>query len=435
MIGVTGWLAANHRRAAGIVSVGTKALDRYGSKRKPNVTPLAASTLPAAKPSEPLYSRRRRMIERTPGGTVTTALEQFIIEMPKAELHLHLEGAIQPATVLLLAERNRIALPFTTEAEMARFFQFRDFPHFIEVYGVVCECLRTPDDFTLIVNELGAEAARQHIRYLEVHFNPEPHWRRRGVRFDDLITGMNRGRAEVRERWGVELRWIADGVRDADSGPASVETTVDWIAALDPAAGVVALGLGGNEHGYPPRLFTSAFARARAAGLHVVAHAGEATGPETIRATLDLLHAERIGHGIRAIDDPDLVARLARERIPLEICPTSNVRTGVVRDLAAHPLRRLDDAGVIVTVNSDDPPFFGTTLTGEYLLLATAFGYGPDDIERIALNAVRVSFLPDLEKRSMLDQFQARYAALRDSLGLPARTTADEVPSRPAPDA
>ncbi len=351
---------------------------------------------------------------------MATALEQFIVEMPKAELHIHLEGAIQPATVLLLAERNRVTLPFTTEAELERFFQFRDFPHFIEVYAIVSKCLMTPDDFTLVVNELGADAARQNIRYLEIHFNPEPHVRRRGLRFDELLAGMNRGRDEVRDRWGIELRWIADGVRDAECGPASVATTVDWIAALDPSAGVVALGLGGGEAGYPPALFVDSFARARAAGLHVVAHAGEATGPETIRDSLDLLKAERIGHGIRAIDDPKLVARLARERISLEVCPTSNLRTGVVKRLADHPLGRLDEAGVIITVNSDDPPFFGTTLTDEYLLLATAFGYGIDDIERIALNAVQVSFLPDVEKRAMADNFRASYAVLRAKIGLEA---------------
>ena len=199
------------------------------------------------------------------GGTVTTALQRFIREMPKAELHLHLEGAIQPATLLRLAERNGVALPVTTEAEIERFFQFRDFPHFIEVYIAVCECLRTPDDFAVVVSELGAEAARQNIRYLEVHFNPEPHVRRRGLRFDEIIDGMNRGRDEARERWGIEFRWIADGVRDADSGSFSVEQTVDWIAGLPPEEGVVALGLGGNEVGYPPQLFASSFARARAA--------------------------------------------------------------------------------------------------------------------------------------------------------------------------
>lgn len=353
---------------------------------------------------------------------MASALEHFIVEMPKAELHLHLEGAIQPATVLLLAERNRVKLPFTSEAEAERFFQFRDFPHFVEVFVTVCQCLRSPDDFTLVVNELGAEAARQNIRYLEIHFNPEPHVRRRGFRFEEIIAGINRGRAEVRDRRGIELRWIADGVRDAESGPRSVDLTVDWITALEPEAGVVALGLGGDEVGYPPHPFAAAFARAREAGLHVVAHAGETTGPATIRDTLDLLEAERIGHGVRALDDPALVERLAREAIPLELCPTSNLRTGVVKDIEQHPLRRLDEAGVIVTVSSDDPALFGTTLTDEYLLLATAFGYGIDDIERIALNSVRAAFLPEPEKDAMLDAFANAYRALRQRHGLSPRT-------------
>lgn len=356
------------------------------------------------------------------GELVTTALEQFIVEMPKAELHLHLEGAIQPATLLMLAERNRVTLPFTSEAEAERFFQFRDFPHFVEVFVTVCQCLRTPDDFTLVVNELGAEAARQNTRYLEVHFNPEPHVRRRGFRFEEIMAGINRGRAEVRERWGIELRWIADGVRDAESGPGSVDLTVEWIAALEPEAGVVALGLGGDEVGYPPDPFAAAFARAREAGLHVVAHAGETTGPATIRDTLDLLKAERIGHGIHAIDDPALVKRLAREAIPLELCPTSNLSTGVVKDIEQHPLRRLYEAGVIVTISSDDPALFGTTLTDEYLLLATAFGYSLDDIERIGLNSVRAAFLPQPEKDEMLDAFTGAYRALRQRHGLPPRT-------------
>lgn len=352
-------------------------------------------------------------------------LDQFIIDMPKAELHIHLEGAIQPATLLRLAERNGVTLPFRDEAEMADFYQFRDFAHFIEVFIVVCDSLRTPEDFALVVTDLGEDAARQNIRYHELHFNPEPHVRRRGLRFEEIMAGINQGRDEVRDRWGIELRWIADGVRDAESGPASVDLTVDWISALPEAGGVVGLGLGGNEVGFPPDLFTGAFARARAAGLHVVAHAGETTGPATIRNSLDLLGVERIGHGIRAIDDPALVARLATEQIPLEICPTSNLRTGVVSNLRHHPLRRLDEAGVLVTVSTDDPALFCATLTGEYRLLATEFGYGVEDIERIALNSVRASFLPADAKAVMLDEFTTAYRDLRQKHGLDAANGSD----------
>lgn len=351
-------------------------------------------------------------------------LERWIVEMPKAELHVHLEGTIRPRTMLKLARRHGIRLPADDEAGLRRFFRFRDFPHFIDVYMAVCECLRHPDDFALVVRELGAEAARQNVRYLEVHFNPEPHVRKRGLMFDGLLAGMNEGRREVRDRWGVELRWIADGVRDAESGPSSVATTVAWISRLRPMDGVVALGLGGDEVGHPPLPFAAAFRAAREAGLHVVAHAGETTGPETIRSSLQDLRAERIGHGVRAIDDPDLVRFLAETGVPLELCPTSNLRTGVVPEIAAHPFRRLDEAGVIVTVNSDDPALFGASLTDEYRLLADAFCYTAADLERISSNAVRSSFLPPGEKAAALVEFGESFRSLRRRLGLPPVTDA-----------
>lgn len=356
----------------------------------------------------------------TDAESIDPTLERFIRRMPKAEIHLHLEGSVRPATLLELARRNGVAPPAPDEAGLREFFRFRDFPHFIEVYIAVCSCLRTPDDFATIVREVGEDAAAQNIRYLEIHFNPETNVRKRGLDFHQMLAGMNRGRAEARDRWGVEMRWIADGVRDSETSPWSVTQTVDWIASLSPGDGVVALGLGGNEVGYPPTPFARDFARARAAGLHTVAHAGETTGPQTICDSLDLLGVERIGHGVRAADNPDLVARLARDRVPLELCPTSNVCTGVVPDFAAHPFRAFDEAGIPVTVNSDDPPLFGTTLTDEFLVLARCWGYDADGIQRIALNAVDVAFLPPDERAAMRSAFEAEFGELRQELGLPA---------------
>ncbi|HEU5430067.1 MAG TPA: hypothetical protein VFU81_00305, partial [Thermomicrobiales bacterium] len=205
------------------------------------------------------------------------ALARFIARMPKVELHIHLEGSIRPATLLALARRNGIALPADDEAGLADFFRFRDFPHFIDVYIACSDCLRQPDDFATIAAELGEQAVGQNIRYLEVHVNPEPHVRKRGLSFAGLVDGLTRGREIARARHGVELRWIADGVRDAESGYGSVSTTVEWLAALPPEAGFIGLGLGGNEVGNPPARFAAAFAAARAADLHVVAHAGETT--------------------------------------------------------------------------------------------------------------------------------------------------------------
>lgn len=351
----------------------------------------------------------------------TATLDRFVERMPKVELHIHLEGAVRPATVLDLARRHGQPLAALNAAGLADFFAYRDFPQFIECYKAVGHCLRTPDAFARIVTELAEDAAAQNIRYLEVHFNPEPHVRKRGLDFHDLLAAMNDGRRAAREAFGVELCWIADGVRDAESGPASVTRTVDWLVGLDATAGVVALGLGGNEVGYPPVPFAADFARARAAGFHTVAHAGETTGPQTVRDSLDLLGAERIGHGLRAIEDPVLVARLAERGVPLELCPTSNARTGVVPSLAVHPFPALDTAGVTVTLNSDDPPLFGTTLTEEYRLLVHQWGYGADDLERIVLNGVDASFLPPGERVRRRTSFEAEFAALRAELGLPPR--------------
>jgi len=310
--------------------------------------------------------------------------------------------------------------PASDEDGLREFFRFRDFPHFIEVYIAVCSCLRTPEDFATIVLELGEDAAAQNIRYLEIHFNPETNVRKRGLDFHQMLAGMNQGRAEARERWGVEMRWIADGVRDSETSPYSVTQTVDWIAPLPPDDGVVALGLGGNEVGYPPAPFAADFQRARAAGLHTVAHAGETTGPTTICDSLDFLRVERIGHGVRAAESAELVNRLARDRIPLELCPTSNLCTGVVATFADHPFRMFDEAGVLVTVNSDDPSLFGTTLTDEFLVLARQWGYDADGLQRIALNAVDAAFLSDAEKARMRSEFVDEFARLRHELGLPA---------------
>ena len=346
------------------------------------------------------------------------AIEQFVARMPKAEIHVHLEGSIQPRTLLELARRNRVPLPADDEAGLRDVFRYRDFPHFVDVFIACSDCLRTPDDFALIAAELGEQAAEQNLRYVEAHFNPEPHVRKRGLTVEGLVDGLGRGREEARRRHGVEIRWIADGVRDSESGHGSVTQTVAWIAALPPEAGVVALGLGGNEVGNPPQRFVAPFAAAREAGLHVVAHAGETTGAETIWDSLRLLRAERIGHGIRAADDPALVAHLAATGVPLEVCPTSNLCLGLVADYAAHPFAALDRAGVTVTVNSDDPALFGASLTDEYRVLAREYGYGPADLERIAANAVRAAFLSPAERDAMLADFAAETAALRAELGL-----------------
>ena len=349
---------------------------------------------------------------------ISPELDTFIRRMPKAEIHVHLEGSVRPRTVLDLAQKHGTPLQTYSEADLAAFFTFRDFDHFIACYVAVCTTLRTPEDFERIVRELGEDCAAQNIRYIEVHFNPATNVRKRGLDFREMLDAMNAARRDVRDRLGVEMRWIADGVRDEGADHRSVARTVEWIVNLTPEDGVVALGLGGSEVGFPPELFVEEFAATRAAGIHVVAHAGETTGPQTIIDSLDLLGAERIGHGIRAIDDPALVARLAVAQIPLEVCPTSNVCTRVTPALGEHPFPLLDRAGVLVTVNSDDPPLFGTTLTDEFRVLAEHWGYGARDLQRIAGNAVRAAFLPEPERARLLEAFSASCDDLREELGL-----------------
>jgi adenosine deaminase len=317
-----------------------------------------------------------------------------IAAVPKAELHLHLQGAIQPATLLELARRHRLALPAEDLDGLSRWFQFRDFAHFVEVYAVLRACLVEPADYELVTYELGVELARQHVRYAEVTFTPGPEVYQ-GPR-ETFFDGLTRGRSRVLQELGVELNWIFDIPRRTvtlhpDLPLADFITDVAIDGRHD---GVIALGLAGTEAGYPPEPFEPWFDRARAAGLRSAPHAGETAGPESIWGALRALGAERIGHGVRAVEDPELVAYLVEHQVPLEVCPTSNLRLGVYRSFAEHPLRSLLEAGVMLTVNTDTPTVFGITLTDELARLKPEFGLAADAIHNIVLNGFRASFLP-----------------------------------------
>lgn len=342
------------------------------------------------------------------------SLESYLRAAPKAELHVHLEGSIQPATLLTLARRNSATLPANTVEGLRQWFTFRDFEHFIDIYLTITRCLQTAADYEDITYELGAEMARQNVRYAEVTFTPSTH-DFLGVPFDVYFAGLTRGRERARTDFGVTINWVFDIVRNVGD-PARRAHYADYTASVaieGMGDGVVALGLGGLEAGYPPEPFAPSFDRARTAGLRSNPHAGETAGPESIWGSLRALGAERIGHGVRAIEDAALVAYLAEQRIPLEVNPTSNLRLGIYPSLAEHPLRRLHDAGVVVTVNSDDPPLFNTTLNDEVALLASAFGFDVAAIDAILLNGVRCSFLPPDRKQALVAEFQAQMVALK----------------------
>lgn len=342
------------------------------------------------------------------------ALESYLRAAPKAELHVHLEGSILPETLLTLARRNGVALPYDSAAGLREWFTFRDFPHFIEIYVAITKCLRREEDYELIAYEFGAEMARENVKYAEVTFTPSTHYWL-DVPHETYFSGLQRGRMRAQQEFGVEMRWVFDlvrGVSDAERLRRQADYTTG-VAIECKDEGVVALGLGGMEAGHPPEPFAPWFARALAAGLHSAPHAGETAGPESIWGSLRALEAERLGHGVRASEDAELVAYLRERRIPIEVCPTSNLRLGVYPSLAAHPLRRLYDAGVPVTINADDPPLFNTTLSDEVALLASAFNLDVAQIDEILLNGVRCSFLPDEQKRPLEAAFRAELDELK----------------------
>ena len=346
--------------------------------------------------------------------TLPPSLRSFIRTMPKAEVHVHLEGSIGPATLLELARRhNRLdMLPSTDPDTLHAWYAFVDFPHFMKIYLTISDLLRTPEDFALIVQRHGEAMAAQNIRYSELTFTPFTHtdYQQKGLTIDDLFEGLDAGRAAARATSGVEMRWIFDIARnmsfagDGRYDPHPANRTLDY-ARRGQAHGVVGLGLGGFEVGAPPEPFAHAFAAASAEGLVSVPHAGETMGPASVWGAIDALQAHRIGHGVRAIEDPALLVALRDRQIPLEVNPTSNVCLHVYERHALHPFPHLDRMGIKVTVNSDDPPLFNTTLTEEYAVLAAEFGYGAADLARIARNAFEVCTAPAALKDSLLVEF------------------------------
>ncbi len=337
-------------------------------------------------------------------------LDEFIRRMPKVELHVHLEGSVRPETLLKLARQHGVALPADSVDGLREWYRFSDFGHFLEVYFQICECIRTPDDIELVAREFLTGQAQQNIRYSEVTYTPYTHYVQSGLAFEQQLAAINRARAWAESELGVSMGLILDISRDVS--PAEGLITTEW-AIGGMGRGVVALGLGGPEDGNPPTKFAEAFARARAAGLASVPHAGEVAGPQSMWDALHIAHAARIGHGVRCLEDPTLVDELRVSQVPLDVCPTSNVCLGVFPSLADHPLPRLIDAGLYVTLNSDDPPMFNTTLTDEYLAAAHVFGFGPDTLEWLALNGVRASLLPRETRARMEADFAAEFARLR----------------------
>lgn len=329
-------------------------------------------------------------------------VRSYIHALPKVELHVHLVGSASVDTVLRLAKRHPEADVPADRDELARFYEFRDFDHFLRVYWAVQSMLKDRHDIAELVTGLADELAAQNVRYAEVTVTPVNHMTD-GMPLDELLTGLTDGRAAALAK-GVELAWVFD--IPGEKGIFAGRDTVT-VALRDRPDGLVAFGLGGPEVGVGRAQFAPFFTAAREAGLHSVPHAGETTGPATVWSAVHDLGAERIGHGTSAANDPALLDYLAAHGIALEVCPTSNVRTQQVASLEAHPVRRMLDHGVTVTLATDDPPMFGATLEGEYLAVATTLGLRAAEVAAIAANGVRSSFLPEARKAELLAEIAA----------------------------
>jgi adenosine deaminase/aminodeoxyfutalosine deaminase len=335
-----------------------------------------------------------------------TDISAFIRRLPKAELHLHVEGAIAPVTLVELSARHD-AQPLTL-AEAEALYRFTNFTGFLDAFKAVCQRLVTPEDYELAAWRMIEQLAAQGVVHAEVYVSVGVVYKSRShdpAAFEPIFAGLERARERGERKLGLSLYWIFDAVRHFSVAEAErVFLKAAEMRLQYPS--IVAIGLGGDERRAGSEPFRALFAQAAQAGLRLTNHAGETTGPEAIREAL-AIGSERIGHAVSAVKDFYLMEELKSRAIPLELNPTSNVRTGVCASFAHHPLRRYFDAGLLVTVNSDDPAFFGSDLVNEYLLAHTEQGFTRDELRQLAANSIRASFLPELEKVEWLFQIEA----------------------------
>ncbi len=329
-------------------------------------------------------------------------MERLIRALPKAELHLHVEGTLEPELMFALARRNGTVLRFESVDEVRRAYQFRDLQSFLDIYYEGASVLREEQDFYDLAWAYLQRAAGQNVRHAEIFFDPQTHTDR-GIEMGTVIGGLDRALRDAHERLGVSGGLILCFLRHL-----SEESALDTLErALPFKQRLLAVGLDSSELGHPPSTFARVFERARVAGLRAVAHAGEEGPSGYVWEALDVLRAERVDHGVRCLDDPRLVERLARERIPLTVCPLSNVKLRVFEHLGAHNLARLLDAGICATVNSDDPAYFGGYALENYVEVQRALGLGRDAVVRLVKNSWEASFLPDAEKMAWTRRVEA----------------------------
>ncbi|GAB4209103.1 MAG: adenosine deaminase [Tibeticola sp.] len=332
-------------------------------------------------------------------------LHELLRALPKAELHIHIEGALEPELIFALAARNGVALPYPSVEALRRAYAFTNLQSFLDIYYAGASVLHTEQDFFDMGWAYLQRAAADGVVRAEIFFDPQTHTAR-GVPMGVVIEGLHRACVQAQAQLGVSAALILCFLRhlSEDDALRTLEAALPWRDRF------IGVGLDSSELGHPPEKFARVFARARALGLHAVAHAGEEGPPAYVWGALDGLGVERIDHGVQSTKDEALMARLARERVPLTVCPLSNVKLCVFPDLAQHNLRALLDAGLCVTVNSDDPAYFGGYLLDNYVQTFDALGLGAAHARRLAVNSIEASFASEADKARWLTQIDARYA-------------------------
>jgi adenosine deaminase len=338
----------------------------------------------------------------TEGFTSPEDRAAFIARLPKAELHLHIEGSLEPELMFELAQRNQIAIPFASVEEVRAAYAFSNLQDFLDIYYQGMGVLHTEQDFYDLTAAYLARAHADAVRHVEIFFDPQGHTQR-GIAFATVIAGITRALDDAEAAYGITSKLILCFLRHLSE--AEAEATLD--EALPHLGRIDGVGLDSSEVGHPPAKFERVFARARSLGLKIVAHAGEEGPPAYVHEALDLLKVDRIDHGNRSLEDPALVSRLAATRICLTVCPLSNLKLCVVDDIADHPLRTMLDAGLVATVNSDDPSYFGGYVNANYLAVADALDLSRAELVTLARNSFTGSFLSETDKAKHLAAIDA----------------------------
>lgn len=327
------------------------------------------------------------------------AREGLIDTLPKAELHIHIEGSLEPSMMLDLAARNEVTLPFSSGEEVIAAYKFERLQDFLNLYYQGMSVLRSRADFRDLAIAYLKRAAADNVRHVEIFFDPQGHVPR-GIPFDDVLGGLTDALEVAARDFGISGHLILCFLRHLDE--ADAERTLDL--ALAHKDKIIGVGLDSSELGHPPSKFKNVFGRARDEGFRLVAHAGEEGPPDYVWQAIDVLGVDRVDHGNRALEDKELVRRIARDGIPLTVCPLSNLRLRVVDDMRSHPIRRMLEAGLIATVNSDDPSYFGGYMNENFHALDAALGLGDDEVITLVRNGFTAAFIPSDEKARALER-------------------------------